>query len=196
MRSKLDDRFAAYTQASEKETLLAALQQAEDWLYSDEGEDAFKSAYVERIDSLHALGDPIANRYKEAEERPRASSQLRETINAFLSYAQSEDERYAHIESAEKQSVIERCATAAKWLDDNLARQAERPKNVDPALTSTEILAKRDDVYYFATPIFNKPKPKPKVETPPPPPPPPATGTETPKPAEEPPKEPTNMDVD
>ncbi|KDQ21253.1 hypothetical protein BOTBODRAFT_25678 [Botryobasidium botryosum FD-172 SS1] len=195
MRSKLEDRYAAYAQPAEKQTLLAALQQAEDWLYSEEGEDALKSAYVERIEAVHKLGDPISNRYKEAEERPRASSQLRETINGFLAYAQSEDEKYAHIEASEKQSVIERCATAAKWLDDQLARQAERPKNVDPALTSVEILSKRDDIYYFATPIFNKPKPKPKTETPPPPPPP--SGTETPKgETGEAPKEPTNMDVD
>jgi heat shock 70kDa protein 4 len=72
--------------------------------------------------------------------------------------------------------VIERAATTQKWLDDQIARQAERAKNVDPVLTSAEILKKRDDLIYFATPIFNKPKPKPKLETPP------ATnGTQTPQ---------------
>ena len=52
MRGKLDDRYASYVQAPEKEKLLAALAQAEEWLYSEEGEDATKSVYVEKLDSL------------------------------------------------------------------------------------------------------------------------------------------------
>ena len=49
MRGKLDDRYASYVQAAEKEKLLAALSVAEDWLYSDEGEDATKSVYVAQL---------------------------------------------------------------------------------------------------------------------------------------------------
>ena len=138
--------------------------EAEDWLYTEEGEDATKSAYVARIDALKKLGDPIMIRWREAEERPRASSQLRETINLYMQQATSEEERFAHIDAADKQSVVEKCATAQKWLDDQTARQAERPKNVDPVLKAADILKKKDDIIYFAVPILTKPKPKPKVE--------------------------------
>merc|ERR1712071_257694 len=48
-RGKLDGRYATFVQAQEKEALLAGLQDAEDWLYTDEGEDATKSAYVEKL---------------------------------------------------------------------------------------------------------------------------------------------------
>ena len=174
MRGKSEDRYAAYIQSQEKEALLAALQEAEDWLYSEEGEDATKSAYVARLDTLKKLGDPVTIRYREAEDRPRATSQLRESINSYLAQATSDDEKYAHIEAAQKQSIVEKCATIQKWLDDQLARQAERPKNTDPILTSAEILKKKDEIIYFATPILSKPKPKPKVE-------PTTNGTETPK---------------
>ncbi|KAG9006774.1 adenyl-nucleotide exchange factor sse1 [Tulasnella sp. JGI-2019a] len=209
MRSKVDARLAPYVQPEEKSSLLSALQAAEDWLYTEEGEDATKSAYVERLDKLHAIGVPISNRYMEAENRPKAMSELRQAINAFLSQAQSDDEKYNHIDSKDKQAVIERAATAQKWMDDNAAKQAERPKNVPPVFLCEEVRKKAEDLTYFATPIFNKPKPKPKVETPvpgatpnpsgrgTPNPPPPPSGTQTPQEGAHPPApEPPEMDID
>jgi len=195
-RSKLDGKFAPFVQSAEKEKLLAALSVAEEWLYTEEGEEATKSAYVTRLDALHELGDPIATRYSESEIRPREVSQLRETINQFLSQATSGDERWDHIAAKDKESVVEKVATAQKWLDDNVARQAERPKNVDPILTSKDMQKKRDDLIYFATPIFSKLKPRP-IPTPggttP-------SGTQTPQeqapPTPEKAEEPSEMDVD
>ncbi|CCL98188.1 uncharacterized protein FIBRA_00182 [Fibroporia radiculosa] len=170
-RGRLDERYAPYVKAQEKETLLAALSQAEDWLYTEEGEDATKSAYVERLDALKKLGDPITFRFREAEERSKVVSQLRETINNYMSQASSGEERFAHIDEKDKQSIVEKCATIQKWLEDQIARQSERPKDVDPVLTSAEVLKRKDEIIYFATPILTRPKPKPpKVE-----------GTETPK---------------
>jgi len=160
-RGKLDDRYASYVQASEKEKLIVALQEAEDWLYTDEGEDAPKSAYVARLDSLKVLGDPIVLRYRESEDRPRVSSELRETINHYMAQASSTEEKYAHIDEKDKQSIIEKCATTQKWLEDQIVRQSERPKNVDPVLKGADVLKKKDEIIYFATPILSKPKPKP-----------------------------------
>ena len=171
MRSKLEDRYAPYVQPHEKDKLLAALAEAETWLYSDEGEDAQKSAYVDRLDALKALGDPITLRYREADERPRATAQLRATINEYMAHATSSDDKYAHIDDKEKQSVVERAATIQKWLEDQSVRQSERPKNVDPVLTASEIAKKREELVHFATPILTKPKPKPAV----------TPGTQTPK---------------
>ena len=45
-RGKLDDRYAPYIKAEEKAKLLTALSEAEDWLYTEEGEDATKSAFI------------------------------------------------------------------------------------------------------------------------------------------------------
>ncbi|KAG8956212.1 adenyl-nucleotide exchange factor sse1 [Tulasnella sp. 424] len=193
MRSKVEDRLAAYVQPDEKQKLLAALQEAEDWLYSEEGEDATKSAYVERLAKLTAIGGPISERYRETEARPKAMSELREAINTFLSQATSGDERWAHIDEKDKQAVIEKAATNQKWLDDNVARQAEKPKNVNPVFTVEEVRKRRDELTYFANPIFNRPKPKPKTETPQP------SGTSTPQPPppkEDASKEPPEMEVD
>ena len=67
------------------------------------------------------------------------------------------------IDEKDKQSVIEKVATVQKWLEDQIVRQSERPKNVDPVLTSAEIGKKRDEVIYFAIPILTRPKPKPSA---------------------------------
>ncbi|KAI0784656.1 HSP70-domain-containing protein [Abortiporus biennis] len=171
-RSKLEDRYVGYIQPGEKEKLLVALQEAEDWLYSEDGEDATKSAYVARLDALKVLGDPIANRYTETIQRSANISQLRDTINKYMSEATSNDDKYSHIDAKDKQSIVEKCATIQQWLEDQIARQSEKPKNADPVLKAADILKKKDEIIYFSTPILTKPKPKP-VPTP---------GTETPKP--------------
>jgi len=209
IRSKAEDRYAAYIQPTEKEKLLTLCQQAEDWLYSGEGEDATKSAYTAQLDALKAIGDPVSFRYTEHTELPKAASLLREATNLFYTQATSGDERYAHIDSKDIDSVVEKVANTQKWLDDAMVKQAEKPKNVAPVVTTSEIKKKREELLHFVTPIMSKPKPKPVVtETPPPP---PASGEKPPPPAKEgatgeegrpvesgtgTPAEPTNMDVD
>ncbi|ETS60751.1 hypothetical protein PaG_04658 [Moesziomyces aphidis] len=153
-RSKLDDRYKLFVTAEEKEKYLAALNAQEEWLYSDEGEDATKSAYVERIDSLQKIGGPIQFREKEFQERPRAASALREAINKYMEMAQGGDEAYSHISEDDKQKVIEKCATVAKWLDDGLYKQSELPKNADPKIVSADMLKKKDEVIYFCHPMY------------------------------------------
>lgn len=165
-RSKLDSTLRPYVQPQEKEAYLAALNAEEEWLYSDEGEEATKSAYVERIERLQKIGGPIVKRFQENDARPKAASALRETINNFLEQAQSGDEKYSHISDAEKQKVIEKCATVAKWLDDSLAKQAEMPKNENPKVTSADMSKHRDDVLYTCTPIMTKLKPRAPAPTP------------------------------
>lgn len=168
-------------------------------MYSEEGEDATKSVYVGKLDELKVLGDPISSRYKESEERSKTVAQLREAINLYMSQATSEDDKYSHIDTKDKQAVVEKCATVQKWLEDQIVRQSERAKNVNPVLTSAEILKKKDEIIYFATPILTKPKPKaPKVDEAP------KSGQQTPKPetqssgAEQPAQDngPPEMDVD
>jgi heat shock protein 4 len=195
MRGKLDDRYATYVQDAEKTKLLEQLQEAEDWLYTEEGEDATKSTYVARLDALKVIGDPITGRYREAQERAAVLSQLRETINTYMSAAQGVDDKYSHIDAAEKEKIVEKCATVQQWLEDQVARQAERPKNVDPILTAAEVLKRKDEIVYLAVPILAKPKPKPTTTDAPPPPPP--QGEAKPEPETMNTEEgPTEMDVD
>lgn len=116
MRGKLDGRYAVYVQEAEKEKLLAGLSEAEDWLYTEEGEDAKKSEYVAKLDALKTTGDPIQARWKESEERPKAAAQLREAINQWLPMAQGGDENYSHIDQAEKDKLVSGSGVTGKRL--------------------------------------------------------------------------------
>lgn len=194
MRGKLDDRYASYVQPQEKSQLLAGLTDAEDWLYTEEGEEATKSVYVARLDSLKVIGDPIVFRYKEQDDRTKAISALRETLNRYMSEATSSDDKYSHIDEKDKQSVVEKVATLQKWVEDMIVKQAERPKNVDPVLKSADVAKKRDEIIYFATPILTKPKPKIPSTTVPPKDEQPKTEEQAPKPDAD--KGPSEMDVD
>ncbi|KAF9234280.1 Hsp70 protein-domain-containing protein [Melanogaster broomeanus] len=159
-RGKLDDRYAPFVQPAEKTKLFGILQEGENWLYSEEGEDATKSAYVGKLDALKAVGDPIIARYREAEEYPRTIAELRTTLKEYMSQATSSDEKFAHLDPKDKNAVVEKCATIQKWLEVQIARQAERPKNQDGVLKPVDILKKKDAIIYFAIPILTKPKPK------------------------------------
>jgi len=162
-REKLEGAYAPFVTAEVKQQLLSALQQAEDWLYSEEGEDASKSQYVARLDELTAIGHPIKFRQREAEERPRAERQLRETISEFMQKAQCGDPMYAHISEKDIQTAIEKCAAAEKWIGDLSAKQAELSKSQDPAMSSAEILKRKDNLMFDCNSIFNKPPPKVKA---------------------------------
>ncbi|KAK4701527.1 hypothetical protein P7C70_g4705, partial [Phenoliferia sp. Uapishka_3] len=164
IREKLDGQWKKYVNAADKDALRALASTSEDWLYTEEGEDATKSAYVARLDGLKALGDPINLRYREHDERPRACATLRETINGFQDKAQSGDEKYSHIAEKDIQTVIEACANAESWLSNKLASQAEKPLDVKPVVTSAEIKKKAEDIFNVCSPIMTKPKPKAKVE--------------------------------
>jgi len=84
---------------------------------------------------------------------------------------------------------IEKCATTQQWLEDQLARQAEKPKNVNPVITSAEMNKRREDVQFTCAAIMNRPKPKPKVTDSTP-----ASGQQTPNPDQQ--KKEEKMDVD
>ncbi|KAJ4490973.1 heat shock protein 70 family [Lentinula aciculospora] len=176
IRSKLDDRYLLFVQQPEKDALLALLAEQEDWLYTEEGEDATKSVYIQRLDACKALGDPIHYRWRESEDRQRSIASLRETLNTYMAQATSSEEKFSHIDEKDKQSVVEKVAVTQKWLEDMTVKQMEKEKFKDPVLTTAEISKKRDEVIYFATPILTKPKPKPPVV-----PAPTGSGTQTPK---------------
>ncbi|KAF9974749.1 adenyl-nucleotide exchange factor sse1 [Actinomortierella ambigua] len=166
MRNKVDGVYKDYINPADKEKFVNDLNDAENWLY-DEGDEATKSAYVNKLADLNKVGAPVLERVREANERPAAAAELREAINKYMSEATSSEEKYAHIPEEEKNSIVEKCVKAQTWIENKLERQSMAKKYEAPVITSAEIRKERDNLVYFATPILNKPKPKPVVtETP------------------------------
>jgi len=159
MRSKLEMAWSEYVVDADRTAFLKTLNETEEWLYG-EGEDTTKSVYVERLEELKKVGNPIAIRATEAEERPLAEKEFKNYINAVLLEAESDDPKYSHIEQAEKDKIKAECALKLEWLGKQMDKQHSLPKHAAPVLTSDIIRKEKDVLFYFVTPILNKPKPK------------------------------------
>uniref|UniRef100_A0A1D1Y0R5 Heat shock protein Hsp88 n=1 Tax=Anthurium amnicola TaxID=1678845 RepID=A0A1D1Y0R5_9ARAE len=161
MRGKLDTMYQEFINPADKDKFIDLLNNTENWLY-DEGEDATKSIYIEKLDELKKYGNPIVERYRESEERPRAEKLLRENIQHFILNATSNEEKFNHIPEEEKQGVVERATKTSEWLNEKLEAQAKIQKYETPVVFVREILKERENLVHFASPILSKPKPKPE----------------------------------
>lgn len=169
MRNKLHDKYQDFVTASEREDFSAKLQEVEDWLYED-GEDETKGVYIAKLDELKKQGDPIEERYKEYSERGTVVDQLVYCVNSYREAAMSNDNKFDHIDLAEKQKVLNECVEAEAWLREKKQQQDSLPKYANPVLLSADIRRKAEALDRFCRPIMTKPKPaKPAApETPPP----------------------------
>ncbi|XP_008786326.2 heat shock 70 kDa protein 15-like [Phoenix dactylifera] len=168
MRNKLYDKYQDFVTATEKDELIAKLQEVEDWLYED-GEDETKGVYVAKLVELKKQGDPIEERYKEWTERGPTVDQLIYCINSFREAALSKDPKFDHIDITDKQKVVNECAEAETWLSEKKQQQDALPKHSTPVLLSADLKTKAETLDRFCRPIMTKPRPPPaKPQTPPP----------------------------
>jgi heat shock protein 4 len=88
VRSKLEMAWSEFILDADRTVFMNALNEMETWLYG-EGEEATKSVYSEKLAQLKKMGDPVAARYLENEERPFYEKKMREYINTALLLADS-----------------------------------------------------------------------------------------------------------
>jgi len=159
MRGKIEVQYNEYVTEEDKVKLIALLNETEEWLYN-EGEEATKSTYSEKLEQLYKLGNPITKRWKESQELPNAEKVLREAIFKYTQNANSVEERFSHISLEDRQQVIERCVKTEEWLDKRMQSQLAIPKSKDPVVLSQDLLKEREQVVMFCSGIMSKPKPK------------------------------------
>ncbi len=158
-RSKLDDRYKLFVTSEEKEKYLAALNAQEEWLYSDEGEDA-KSRRTSNASMRcrRSVTHPVP-REKEFQERPRPPLVLREAINKYMEMAQGGDEQYSHISDDDKQKVIESAppSPSGSTTDCTSSRTAQERRSQDCQRRHAQEEGRGD---LFCHPIMSKVKPR------------------------------------
>jgi heat shock protein 4 len=170
MRDKIvsESQLALYATEQEKATFSQELESAENWLYED-GFDAAKKTYADKLDGLKNIGSPIQRRQAEAAARPNAVARLQQSVETYKKWLNESqaDEKFAHITDEERQKAIEKCDEISTWMYDMLDKQGYLPTNADPACTVAEIQAKNTELNSVVSPIMHKPAPKPpKVEEP------------------------------
>ncbi|BBN14282.1 hypothetical protein MPTK1_6g10360 [Marchantia polymorpha subsp. ruderalis] len=168
MRNKLSETFSEFVTEREQEELAAILQQTEFWLY-EEGEDESKSVYVAKLAELKKLGDPVVERQREDEARGQAIEDLLFCINSYSDAAQSQDARYDHICSGDKEKVISECKKTEEWLKARRQAQDAVAKTEAPVFLALDVRKKQEALDKFCKPLVNKARPtaaKPNTEGP------------------------------
>jgi len=165
MRDKIvsDSHLAPYCTDDEKAAFSAALETNENWLY-EEGFDAVKSVYAEKLGELRKLGDPIVFRQAEAKARPNAVSNLQRTVEKYMNWLNTSEgeEAYDHITYEERTKCYDKCDQTGSWMYDILDKQGSLAQSADPVVTVAEINAKITELNNVVSPVMHKPKPKPK----------------------------------
>mmetsp|Transcript_35159 Transcript_35159/g.52268 ORF Transcript_35159/g.52268 Transcript_35159/m.52268 type:complete len:819 (-) Transcript_35159:144-2600(-) len=181
MRDKIhsDSHLGPYGTDEDKASFGSALETTETWLY-DEGFDATKSVYAEKLGELKKIGGPIEARQAEGTARPQAVAQVQHYVDFYKNFANSQDEKYSHITDEERLTVHKKCDEISAWLYEMLDKQGSLALNQNPVVTAAEIGNKSRELTEVCSPIKNKPKPKPAPAPAPEPP----KAEETPKPEE------------
>jgi len=167
MRDKIvsENQLAPYGTEDEKNAFSSLLETTENWLY-EEGYDATKSVYGEKLQALKLCGTPIEFRQQETKTRPNALAVMQRTVEKFQSWNNnaSSDEQYAHITEEEFTKCREACDGTASWMYDIMDKQGSLGVNQDPLFTTDQINAKTNELTKIISPIMHKPKPQPKPE--------------------------------
>merc|ERR1712232_1526796 len=118
MRDKisLDSQLGTFCTPEEKSKLTSSLENTENWLYED-GFDAKKSVYADKLKELKVIGDVIEFRQTEAQQRPNAMSALQRTVEKYNTWlnTNSTEEQYSHITEEELQKCREIADSTASW---------------------------------------------------------------------------------
>merc|ERR1719399_765686 len=160
LRDAISGRLSDFLVEASKEKLGSKLTAMEDWLY-DEGMDAEKGVYEDKLKELRtafAAGELHAS---EASARPEAFDALAQAIEKFSSFAASQSEEFAHIGTEEKQKVASECAQAQTYMAETKAKLDALEKTAEPSIKAAEITAKANALSAVCTPIMNTPKPLP-----------------------------------
>ncbi|MBA0736151.1 hypothetical protein Gogos_009725 [Gossypium gossypioides] len=138
MRNKLFNTYRGFASDEEREGISKSLQETEEWLY-DDGEDETEGAYTSKLEALKKLVDPVENRFKDEEARTQASTDLFKCIADIRMSTKS-------LPNEDRESILNECNKAERWLTEKTKQQDSLPKNIDPLLWSSEIKKMTEDL--------------------------------------------------
>jgi len=163
LRDKIEDTHRDYIAEQDREQLSAQLTTMEDWIY-EEGDDANKTQFLERLKQLKDIGDPMEFRKWESDHRGQRASNLKKLIGKYQQWPATEEEKYAHIAEEKRKEVLDAANKTEQWLSNQLIQQDKHPKWETPSLKCSDIDHQYRTLYEKCNPILNTPKPKPKPE--------------------------------
>uniref|UniRef100_A0A8C6KKZ5 Heat shock protein 4b n=1 Tax=Nothobranchius furzeri TaxID=105023 RepID=A0A8C6KKZ5_NOTFU len=144
MRDKLHGMLEKFVGESDRDALSLKLEDTENWLYED-GEDQAKQVYIDKLAELKKLGQPILERYLEAEDRPKAFEELGKQIQQYMKFVEAykmKDELYDHLDEADVNKVDKLATDAMMWMNSAMNQQSKQSLTADPVSKVKDIRAK------------------------------------------------------
>ncbi|XP_022077703.1 heat shock 70 kDa protein 4L isoform X2 [Acanthochromis polyacanthus] len=161
LRDKLCGMYEKYVTEEDSNRLTLMLEDTENWLYED-GEDQPKQVYEEKLEGLKRLGQPIQDRHREHEDRPRAFEELGKKLQLYMKFVdcyKQKDERYLHL-VAEEMNTVEKCVNESMgWMNSKMNAQSKFAITQDPVVKVADIIAKIQELENVCNPVINRPKP-------------------------------------
>merc|ERR1712007_225609 len=144
--------YAAYINDMDRKMLASELSKTEDWIYDTE--DATKTQYVDKLNELKWMGDPVAWRCSEANMRAEWIVAVEGTITNYRVAAQHPGEKFGHIAAEKLAKIVQACAELQQWLDTLKSKQATMPKTERPVLLCADMEKKNQELARMANNIF------------------------------------------
>uniref|UniRef100_A0A8D0ANR6 Heat shock protein 4a n=1 Tax=Sander lucioperca TaxID=283035 RepID=A0A8D0ANR6_SANLU len=144
MRDKLHGILEKFVNEADRDTFSLKLEDTENWLYED-GEDQQKQVYIDKLAELKSMGQPICERYMEAEERPKAFEELGRQIQMYMKIIEAykaKDELYDHLDELEVTRVDKQVKDAMVWMNSKMNQQNNQDLTLEPVVKVIEIQAK------------------------------------------------------
>ncbi len=161
-RDKISQEWRQFMTEASSADFSKKLDDAEDWLYSDEGFESTKSKYSAKLEELRLVGNRPETRKREETMRPEAVSRLRSSVESYIQFVNSNDAKYDHIEQKSKDEVRSLANATGTWLNEKLTELGKCPMTEPASVTVKDIETKLSELHGKCKPIKNKPKPKPK----------------------------------
>uniref|UniRef100_A0A3B5A6D6 Heat shock 70 kDa protein 4-like n=1 Tax=Stegastes partitus TaxID=144197 RepID=A0A3B5A6D6_9TELE len=162
MRDKLHGVLEKFVNEADRDSFSLKLEDTENWLYED-GEDQQKQVYIDKLAELKKIGQPIHERFMEAEERPKAFEEFGRQIQMYMKIIEAykaKDELYDHLDELEVTRVGKQVNDAMVWMNTKMNQQNNQDLTLDPVVKVAEIQAKAKELYSACNPVVSKPKPK------------------------------------
>lgn len=162
IRGKISDELEEFIVEDDRNKFVLELEDAENWLY-EEGEEADKPTYMEKLNKLKGKGEAVRRRRSEFEERPGAINMMGQCLQlaqkAVEAYKDG-DEKYTHLDTAEVEKVQKLINEKGDWYGRVVQELNGLPKTADPSTLASQFVQEKESFWHTVTPILNKPKPK------------------------------------
>ncbi|GLT65161.1 hypothetical protein SLA2020_376090 [Shorea laevis] len=158
------EEFEKISSVDEHQSFMEKLDEVQEWLYTN-GEEATAKEFQERLDSLTAIGDPVAF-WSELTERPTAVEYSQRYLGQLQQVIQGWEENRPWLPKERVDELLGNEDKFKTWLKEKETEQTKTSAFSTPAFTSEEVYRKLLDLQTKVDSINKIPKPKPKIENP------------------------------